>query len=153
MSNSPVTSINAKKRGTTRFLTGSTPNTCNASSSSRILRAPKSAVIAVPATPANTIEELRNELAAIRIRRTQGRDHRLARQDHHVADLFKQVLGRQERSIGDASDHHLPPLLMCSESQTEALHSLCHGTGSCQTGTVALRRRLTLPQQPVNRAL
>src|SRR4030081_2470591 len=55
MSNSPVTNINARKRGTTRFLTGSTPNTCNASSSSRILRAPRSAVIAVPATPANTI--------------------------------------------------------------------------------------------------
>src|SRR4051812_15608800 len=55
MSNSPVTNINAKKRGTTRFLTGSTPSTCNASSSSRILRAPRSAVIAVPATPASTI--------------------------------------------------------------------------------------------------
>src|SRR3979490_2654259 len=55
MSNSPVTNISARKRGTTRFLTGSTPNTCNASSSSRILRAPRSAVIAVPATPANTI--------------------------------------------------------------------------------------------------
>src|SRR3954467_9862622 len=55
MSNNPVTNINARNRGTTRFLTGSTPNTCNASSSSRILRAPKSAVIAVPATPANTI--------------------------------------------------------------------------------------------------
>src|SRR3954454_2116095 len=55
MSNNPVTNINARNRGTTRFLTGSTPNTCNASSSSRILRAPRSAVIAVPATPANTI--------------------------------------------------------------------------------------------------
>src|SRR3954452_7829634 len=55
MSNSPVTSISARKRGTTRFLTGSTPNTCRASSSSRILRAPRSAVIAVPATPASTI--------------------------------------------------------------------------------------------------
>lgn len=54
-SNNPVTNINAKNRGTTRFLIGSTPNTCNASNSSRILRAPKSAVIAVPATPANTI--------------------------------------------------------------------------------------------------
>src|SRR5436190_19310404 len=55
ISNNPVTNINARKRGTTRFLTGSTPRTCNASSSSRILRAPRSAVIAVPATPANTI--------------------------------------------------------------------------------------------------
>src|SRR5437763_17111076 len=55
MSNSPVTNINAKNRGNTKFLTGSTPNTCNASSSSRIFRAPRSAVIAVPATPANTI--------------------------------------------------------------------------------------------------
>src|SRR5215217_5309684 len=55
MSNSPVTSISARKRGTTRFFTGSTPSTCSASSSSRILRAPRSAVIAVPATPASTI--------------------------------------------------------------------------------------------------
>src|SRR5947209_19670315 len=55
MSNKPVTNIRARKRGTTRFLIGSTPNTCKASSSSRIFRAPKSAVIAVPATPANTI--------------------------------------------------------------------------------------------------
>src|SRR3954468_14633096 len=54
-SNRPVTNINAKKRGTTRFLTGSTPSTCSASNSSRILRAPRSAVIAVPATPASTI--------------------------------------------------------------------------------------------------
>src|SRR5437763_10481129 len=55
MSNRPVTNINARNRGTTRFLTGSTSNTCNASSSSRIFLAPRSAVIAVPATPANTI--------------------------------------------------------------------------------------------------
>src|SRR5215204_4232103 len=54
-SNMPVTSISARNRGTTKFFTGSTPNTCNASSSSRILRAPRSAVIAVPATPAITI--------------------------------------------------------------------------------------------------
>ena len=50
--NSPVTIISARKRGTTRFLIGSTPSTCSASSSSRILRAPRSAVIAVPPTPA-----------------------------------------------------------------------------------------------------
>src|SRR5437660_4281714 len=54
MSNKPVTSISARNLGTTRFLIGSTPNTCNASSSSRIFRAPRSAVIAVPATPAST---------------------------------------------------------------------------------------------------
>src|SRR3954454_5082147 len=53
--NSAVTIINAKNLGTTRFLTGSTPNTCNASSSSRIFLAPRSAVIAVPATPARMI--------------------------------------------------------------------------------------------------
>jgi len=53
-SSSAVTSISARNRGTTRFLTGSTPSTCRASSSSRILRAPRSAVIAVPATPATT---------------------------------------------------------------------------------------------------
>src|SRR5437660_655252 len=54
-SNRPVTIISAKNRGTTKFLTGSTPNTCNASSSSRIFLAPRSAVIAVPATPARMI--------------------------------------------------------------------------------------------------
>ena len=57
MLNSPVTTINAKKRGTTRFLIGSTPSTCSASSSSRILRAPRSAVIAVPPTPARMIAD------------------------------------------------------------------------------------------------
>src|SRR5205085_2346836 len=56
MSSRPVTSMSARKRGTTRFLTGSTPSTWSASSSSRILRAPRSAVIAVPATPATIIE-------------------------------------------------------------------------------------------------
>src|SRR5437588_6903686 len=55
MSNRPVTSISARNRGTTKFLTGSTPSTCSASSSSRIFRAPRSAQIAVPATPASTI--------------------------------------------------------------------------------------------------
>src|SRR6266436_596964 len=54
MSNRPVISIRERKRGTTRFLIGSTPRTWSASSSSRILRAPRSAVIAVPATPATT---------------------------------------------------------------------------------------------------
>src|SRR5947209_13788138 len=55
MLNSAVTIINDRNRGTTRFLTGSTPSTCSASSSSLIFRAPKSAVIAVPATPARMI--------------------------------------------------------------------------------------------------
>src|SRR5262249_58823831 len=53
-SNRAVASISARKRGTTRFLMGSTPRTWRASSSSRILRAPRSAVMAVPATPATT---------------------------------------------------------------------------------------------------
>src|SRR3954471_20154397 len=48
----PVTIMRERNLGTTRFLTGSTPSTWSASSSSRILRAPRSAVIAVPATPA-----------------------------------------------------------------------------------------------------
>src|SRR4030095_3147149 len=55
MSSRPVISISARKRGTTRFLTGSTPSTWRASSSSLILRAPRSAVTAVPATPATTL--------------------------------------------------------------------------------------------------
>ena len=165
MSNRPVTSISARKRGTTRFLTGSTPSTCSASSSSRILRAPRSAVIAVPATPASTIgvderreladrgeheeaaeaveraeqdeevrrlqarravaerdrrdqqrepaqpqreQELADELAAVRVRRTQGRHDRLPRQDHHVPDLFEQVLRGKKRSVGDAIGPSIP---------------------------------------------
>src|SRR5947209_15016975 len=55
MLNSPVTTISDRNRGTTRFLTGSTPSTWSASSSSRIFLAPRSAVIAVPATPARMI--------------------------------------------------------------------------------------------------
>src|SRR5215210_6438183 len=55
MLNRPVTTISARKRGTTRFLIGSTPSTWSASSSSRILRAPRSAVMAVPPTPARMI--------------------------------------------------------------------------------------------------
>src|SRR6059036_2747087 len=150
MSNRPVTSMSARKRGTTRFLTGSTPSTCSASSSSRILRAPRSAVIAVPATPASKIastngansridastknpprrsiapnrtrklpacsprpvaerdrrheqwepaqpereQELLYELAAVRVRRSQGGHDRLAGQDHHVPHLLEQVLDR-----------------------------------------------------------
>src|SRR4026207_744815 len=54
MSISPVIRISARNLGTTRFLIGSTPSTWRASSSSRIFRAPRSAVIAVPATPATT---------------------------------------------------------------------------------------------------
>src|ERR671911_571791 len=54
MSKSPVRIIRERKRGTTRFLIGSTPRTWSASSSSRILRAPRSAVIAAPAAPATT---------------------------------------------------------------------------------------------------
>src|SRR3954451_724633 len=53
-------------------------------------------------------EELRHELAAVRIRGAQGGHDRLPRQDHHVAHFFKQALGWQERSVGDASDHQSP---------------------------------------------
>src|SRR5918992_216779 len=49
-------------------------------------------------------EELRDELAAVRIRRPEGRHDRLAREDHHVPDLFEQVLHGQEPAIGDASN-------------------------------------------------
>ena len=159
--NNPVTIISARKRGTTRFLIGSTPSTWRASSSSRILRAPRSTVIAVPPTPARMIavtsgrergsrraeeaaepvdgaeqnqevarlkprraiahrehrdrqghpaeaqheEELLHELGAVRIRRPDRGDERLAGQDHHVADLVEQVLGRQEHPICGGSDH------------------------------------------------
>src|SRR5439155_24263897 len=57
-----------------------------------------------PAQPERE-QELDHELAAIRIRRPQRRHDRLARQDHHVADLLQQVLGRQKRSIGYSANH------------------------------------------------
>src|SRR4051794_26191697 len=57
MSRNVVSAITARKRGTTSDLTGSMPSTCSASSSSRILRAPRSAQIAVPTTPAMTIAQ------------------------------------------------------------------------------------------------
>jgi hypothetical protein len=169
-------SMSARKRGTTRFLTGSTPRTCSASSSSRILRAPRSAVIAVPGDagdddrgherreladrreheePAEAVErteqreevrglesrcavaegdgadqqrepaeleceeELVDELAAIRIGRTQGRHDRLPREDHHVPDLFQQVLHRKEPAVSDASDQPSPLLPLRTTCRTK----------------------------------
>src|SRR5581483_6743535 len=50
-------------------------------------------------------QELRDELPAVRVRRSQGRDDRLPRENHHVADLLEEALGRQECSIGDGPDH------------------------------------------------
>src|SRR5215212_1365832 len=52
-------------------------------------------------------QELRDELAAVRIRRTDRGDDRLAREDHHVADLLEGVPRWRERSVGDCSDHLL----------------------------------------------
>ena len=54
--------------------------------------------------------ELPDELAAVRVRRTDRRDDRPPRQDHHVADLFQQVSGRQERTVGDRLDQRLSVL-------------------------------------------
>ena len=48
-------SVSASTRGATSERIASTPITASASSSSRTLRAPRSAVIAVPAAPATTI--------------------------------------------------------------------------------------------------
>ena len=61
-----------------------------------------------PAQPQRE-QELLHELRAVRIRRADGRHDRLARQDHHVADLLEQVLGRQECPVGYCSDHSAPP--------------------------------------------
>ena len=58
-----------------------------------------------PAEPQHE-QELLHELGAVRIRRPELRRHeRLAGQDHHVANLLKQVLGRQEHPVGGGSDH------------------------------------------------
>ena len=58
-----------------------------------------------PAEPQRE-QELLHELGAVRVRRPDGRHDRLAGQDHHVADLLQQVLGRQEDPIGCATDHY-----------------------------------------------
>src|SRR4051812_29840817 len=55
MNSSGVISVSASILGTTSARTGSTPTTASASSSSRTLRAPRSAQIAVPPTPATII--------------------------------------------------------------------------------------------------
>ena len=57
-----------------------------------------------PAEPQHE-EELLHELGAVRIRRPERRHQRLAGQDHHVADLLEQVLGRQEHPVCGGSDH------------------------------------------------
>src|SRR5215212_3284677 len=52
-------------------------------------------------------QELLHELGAVRVRRTQGGHHGLPCEDHHVANLLQQVLGRQEDPIGCGSYHSL----------------------------------------------
>ena len=191
-SNIPVTSISARKRGTTRFFTGSTPSTCSASSSSRILRAPRSAVIAVPATPASTIavtngansrmrgqheeaaeavvgaeqreevgglqarrgvaerdrgdhqrepaqpqreQELLDELAAVRVGRTERGDDRLPGQDHHVARLPPAIPlpeGRRDRRRCE------PSLSSSSTPRTRGSAKVMARPVAAQTGTVAV---------------
>jgi hypothetical protein len=49
-------------------------------------------------------EELLDELAAVDVGRPHGGDERLAGQDHHVADLFQDALGRQIRPLAEAPD-------------------------------------------------
>ena len=53
-----VMNVIARTRGMSSDRTGSTPRTSIASSSSRILRAPRSAVTAVPTTPATTMPSM-----------------------------------------------------------------------------------------------
>src|SRR6185436_19379016 len=57
-----------------------------------------------PAEPEHE-QELLHELGAVRVRRTQGRHQCLPCEDHHVANLLQQVLGRQEDPIGCGSYH------------------------------------------------
>ena len=57
-----------------------------------------------PAQPQRE-EELADELAAVGVRRTQGRQDRLPGQNHHVPDFFEQVLRRKKRPVGDATNH------------------------------------------------
>src|SRR5215211_4279699 len=99
MLNRPVTTISARKRGTTRFLIGSTPSTCSASSSSRILRAPRSAVMAVPPTPARTM--------AVTFRSEARHDQVLDRVDaQHLqrVQLLADLAGAQVGGDGRAAD-------------------------------------------------
>jgi hypothetical protein len=59
----------------------------------------------LPACRPQHEQELLDELGAVRIGRPQRRHERLAGQDHHVADLLQQALGRQEDPIGCGSNH------------------------------------------------
>src|SRR5262249_22675637 len=75
-----------------------------------------------------------------------GRHDRLPRQDHHVPDLFEQVLRGKKRSVGDGSDHPSPP-------RTQVL---ARPHGHARAGTLVLRadnerraRNWRLPDAPV----
>src|SRR5262249_23675126 len=88
-------------------------------------------------------QELPDELAPVRVRRTDGRDDRLARQDHHVPDLFENALGRQERSIRDCSDQCfcILPGSELPRPRRAARPSLRHRPLKGKTATVSDRTR------------
>src|SRR6266516_4671273 len=87
-----VTRISARKRGTTRFLIGSTPRTISASSSSRILRAPRSAQIAVPVKRAEQVEEARGlDPSGAVGKRDRRDDHRQPRDSQREQELRQEL--------------------------------------------------------------
>ena len=79
-----------------------------------------------PAEPQHE-QELLHELRAVRVRRAQRADQRLAGQDHHVADLLQQVLGRQEDPIGCACDHRVVCYHTCHTVATQSGRLRVHG--------------------------
>ena len=134
--NSPVTSISARNRGTTRFLTGSTPSTCSASSSSRILRAPRSAVIAVPATPASTIAVISGPISRI------GEHHEEPAEPIGRAEDRQKVLRLQARrpvADGDRGQQQRQP------AQAQREQELRHELAAVRVRRAQGRRRSSCP--------
>ena len=58
-------------------------------------------------------DELREELAAVGIRRPRRRDEGLAGEDDHAPHPLEEGLRGQEGAVGRSSDHRLSPLLGC----------------------------------------
>ena len=88
-------------------------------------------------------EELLHELGAVRIRRPQRGDQRLAGQDHHVADLLEQVLGRQEHPVSGGSDHQtqcaITVLALSQEPSVPSRHTSVLSHRHSAVGCVACR--------------
>ena len=150
MSSSPVISIRARNRGTTRFLIGSTPSTCRASSSSRILRAPRSAVIAVPATPATTIAVTNGANS-----RTEARMKKPAEavEGAEQGEEVGRLQARGAEPEGDRRDQHRKPAELQREEELADELARRRGRGAGPSAVIVLPVRIIMFPTCSNRLL